>query len=54
MGRRRMMVADIQEILVAWQAGETISAIAERLGYTGPTVGKYVQAAQVAGLRRAR
>ena len=40
MARRRMTVADIKEILVAWEAGETVSAIARRLEYSRPTVRK--------------
>lgn len=52
MARRRMRVADVKEILVAWDAGETVSAIARRLGYTRPTVRKYVYAAARLGLER--
>lgn len=52
MARRRMDVADIKEILVAWHAGEHVSGIARRLGYSRPTVRKYVAAAQGAGLAR--
>lgn len=52
MARRRMRVADVKEILVAWDAGETISAIGRRLGYTRPTVRKYVAAAERVGLVR--
>lgn len=52
MARRRMDVADIKEILVAWSAGEHVSGIARRLGYSRPTVRKYVAAAQGAGLAR--
>ena len=40
MARRRMTVADVKEILVAWDAGEGVSAIARMLGYTRPTVRK--------------
>lgn len=47
-----MDVADIKEILVAWSAGEHVSGIARRLGYSRPTVRKYVTAAQGAGLAR--
>lgn len=47
-----MDVADIKEILVAWSAGEHVSGIARRLGYSRPTVRKYVAAAQGAGLAR--
>jgi len=50
--RRRMDVADIKEILVAWHAGEHVSGIARRLGYSRPTVREYVTAAQGAGLAR--
>ncbi len=52
MARRRMGVADVKEILVAWDVGENISAIAHRLGYSRPTVRKYTQAATQAGLER--
>jgi len=54
MARRRMSVADVKEILVAWDVGENISAIAQRLGYSRPTVTvrKYTQAAAQAGLER--
>ncbi len=52
MARRRMNVADVKEILVAWDVGENISAIAHRLGYSRPTVRKYTQAATQAGLER--
>lgn len=45
-------MADVKEILVAWDAGESVSAIARRLGYTRLTVRKYGQAAEQVGLRR--
>ena len=38
MARQRVGVTDISENLVRWDAGETISAIAQRLGYSRPTV----------------
>jgi transposase len=47
-----MGMADIKEILVAWDAGEEISAISRRLGYTRPTVRKYARAAEQVGLTR--
>lgn len=50
MARRSIGVADIKEILVQWDAGEPISQIARSLGYTRPTVRKYVRAAEHAGL----
>jgi transposase len=50
MARRSMAVADIKEILVQWDAGEEISRIARALGYSRPTVRKYVRAAQRLGL----
>ena len=50
MARRRISVADIKEILVAWHAGDSISTIAQRFGYTRPTVRKYVRAAEREGL----
>ena len=52
MGRRRITVADIKEVLVAWDAGESVSAIARMFGYTRPTVRKYVHAAEQVGLTR--
>jgi transposase len=45
-----MAVADIKEILVQWDAGEDLSRIARALGYSRPTVRKYVRAAQRLGL----
>jgi len=50
MARRRMAMADILEILVAWDAGEGPSGISVRLGYSRPTVRKYIQAARALGL----
>ncbi len=47
-----MHVADIKEILVHWDAGEPVSAIARSLGYSRPTVRKYIYAAQRVGLVR--
>jgi len=52
MARRSMAVADVKEILVQWGAGEGVSRIARTLGYTRPTVRKYLRAAERAGLRR--
>jgi hypothetical protein len=52
MGRRRIRVADVKEILVQWDAGVSISGIAHSLGYSRPTVRKYVQAGQHVGLVR--
>jgi hypothetical protein len=52
MGRRRIRVADVKEILVQWDAGGSISGIAHSLGYSRPTVRKYVQAGQRVGLVR--
>jgi predicted transcriptional regulator len=46
MARRRIGVADIKAVLIAWDAGERISAIERMLGYTRPTVRKYIGAAQ--------
>lgn len=45
-------MADIKEILVQWDAGEGVSAIGRALGYSRPTVRKYVGAAAGAGLVR--
>jgi hypothetical protein len=47
-----MRVADIKEILVQWEAGRTSSGIAAALGYSRPTVRKYVQTAERADLVR--
>lgn len=52
MGRRRIRVADVKEILVQWDAGASISGIAHSLGYSRPTVRKYVQAGERVGLVR--
>lgn len=52
MARRSMKVADIKEILVHWDAGAPVSQIARALGYSRPTVRKYVHAAEAVGLRR--
>lgn len=52
MARRRFRVADVSEILVHWDAGASISGIALRLGYSRPTVRKYVDAAKQLGLER--
>jgi transposase len=46
-----MTVADIKGILVQWDAGDDLSRIARTLGYTRPTVRKYVRAAEQVGLR---
>jgi transposase len=45
-------MADVKEILVQWDAGLGVSAIAQALGYSRPTVRKYVEAAGRAGLQR--
>jgi transposase len=45
-------VADVREILVYWDGGEPVSAIARTLGYSRPTVRKYVTVAERLGLRR--
>ena len=50
MARRRIGVADVKEILVQWDAGEGISSIARSLGYSRPTVRKYLRAATAVGL----
>ena len=46
MARRRIGMADVKEILVQWDAGLGVSEIARVLGYSRPTVRKYVEAAQ--------
>lgn len=43
-------MADIKEILVQWDAGDDLSTIARTLGYSRPTVRKYVRAAERLGL----
>ena len=45
-------MADVKEILVQWDAGLSVSAIGRSLGYSRPTVRKYVEAAERVGLRR--
>jgi transposase len=45
-------MADVKEILVQWDAGLGVSAIARTLGYSRPTVRKYVEAGQRLGLHR--
>jgi transposase len=50
--RRRIGVADVKEILVQWDAGQGVSAIARTLGYSRPTVRKYVYVAARLGLVR--
>src|SRR5439155_6225008 len=52
MGRRSMQVADIKEILVHWDAGGSISDVSRTLGYSRPTVRKYVETATTLGLVR--
>jgi transposase len=47
-----MNVADVKEILVWWDSGESVSGIARRLGYARPTVRKYTRAAERVGLQR--
>lgn len=45
-------MADVKEILVQWDAGLGVSAIAQALGYSRPTVRKYIEAAGRSGLQR--
>ncbi len=45
-------MADVREILVHWDAGQPVSAIARTLGYSRPTVRKYVRVAERVGLPR--
>jgi transposase len=47
-----MSVADVKEILVWWDSGESVSASTRCLGYTRPTVRKYAHAAERVGLQR--
>ena len=43
-------MADVKEILVQWDAGEDRQHIARALGYSRPTVRKYIRAAEQLGL----
>src|SRR5260370_26075395 len=52
MARRRIGVADSKAVLIAWDAGERISAIERMLGYTRPTVRRYIGAAERLGVVR--
>jgi len=45
-------MADVKEILVHWDAGAGVSTIAQTLGYSRPTVRKYIVAAQRVGVGR--
>jgi len=45
-------MADVKEILVQWDSGQSVSAIARTLGYSRPTVRKYVEAGGRVGLLR--
>jgi len=45
-------MADVKEILVQWDAGCGVSGIARSLGYSRPTVRKYIEADQRVGLQR--
>lgn len=51
-GATEVGVADIKAVLIARDAGERISAIERMLGYTRPTVRKYISAAQRLGAER--
>jgi hypothetical protein len=51
-GAQEDRVVDVKEILVQWDAGASISGIAQNLGCSRPTVRKYVQAGQRVGLVR--
>ena len=50
MARRTFDVVDIIEILVHWHAGRSKSEIAQSLGVDRKTAGKYIVAAQAAGM----
>jgi transposase len=50
MARRTFDVVDIIEILVHWHAGRSKSEIAQSLGVDRKTAGKYIAAAQAAGM----
>jgi hypothetical protein len=52
MARRRSGVADSKAVLVAWDAGERISAMQRMRGYTRPTVRTSPGAAQRVGVHR--
>lgn len=45
-------MSDVKEILVQWDGGTGVSAIAQSLGYSRPRVRKCVRAAEQAGLVR--
>jgi transposase len=47
-----MQMADVKEILVQWDSGQSVSAIARTLGYSRPTVRKYIEAGGRVGLTR--
>jgi transposase len=50
MARRTFDVIDIIEILVHWHAGRSKSEIAQSLGVDRKTAGKYIAAAEAAGM----
>ena len=50
MARRTFNVVDIIEILVHWHAGRSKSEIAQSLGVDRKAAGKYITAAQAAGM----
>jgi transposase len=51
MARRTFDVIDIMEILVHWYAGRSRSEVAQSLGVDRKTAGKYIAAAEAAGMR---
>jgi hypothetical protein len=51
MARRTFDVVDIMEILVHWYAGRSKSEVALSLGVDRKTAGKYIAAAEAAGMR---
>lgn len=54
MGRRTLTITAVTEILQRWQAGQSQSEIASRLGLDRKTVRKYLQPARNEGLRPGR
>ena len=54
MARRTFDVVDIMEILVHWYAGRSKSEVALSLGVDRKTAGKYIAAAEAAGMSAGR
>ena len=54
MGFREVSVIEVREVLRGWVAGVGLRTIAARAGVDRKTARRYVEAAQAAGLSRAR